>query len=140
MIHHLTISLRGWHPAGDSLPAARFLELLAITNPDRQVVGLGQPWQAARIILCDLDFAAFRGETEPSEAFSSALSDSLLASCPLLSSIPSASVQRCLDAGLRTDCFAELWMDNNQFDLGLPAEFLGELARLRLPLSILSNT
>ena len=139
MIQQISVSIRGWHADGRAISTAQFLEILQIQKSDQQVVGQGQPWQAARIILSDLDFTAFNGESEPSEAFAKSLNTSLLAAYHLLACIPGIVVQNCIDFALLTDCFVEVRMDSNQLDLDFPPDFLKELSRLKLSLSIISN-
>jgi hypothetical protein len=139
MIRQLAASLSAWYQDGRGLPVTRLVELLGVPTIEHAVVGHGNPGQSARIILIELESATFHADSDPSEAFAASLGASFTSACHFLSSIPANATQRVREAGIQLDLFIEIWMDNNQLDLELPSTFMGELARLRLPLKILSN-
>jgi hypothetical protein len=134
----LQICLRAWAPdavVGDGLET-----LLRLEPGDgfRSAPGtaLGQ---ASLIYFVDEEVAAFASAKEPSEAFAAAVEARLLASAKWLASRPAGALDACRAQGYRLDVFVGSWIDQDQFDLDLPAEFLLACGSGALGISIVTN-
>lgn len=138
MLHYITVSLRGWYPTEESLPASDFIGKLGLPE-GTEAIGDGESWEAARIDLVELDAREFGDDEESSERFSARLEELLLAGARMLSQIDSHRVSSMKDDGLNLDVFVNLYLTQDQFDLRIPNSFLAEMARLGLFLEFISN-
>lgn len=138
MIFRLELSLRAWHPKGNPFSGEQFVDALSVNALTFRVIGSGQQWEAARI-ASDISIEAYENTTEPHEAFAEALQQAFRNFSNWLSSLTTDSCDRLRAEGMILDLLIDVWIDQNQFDLDLPIELFTELARLRLPLKVLSN-
>ncbi|VTS07676.1 hypothetical protein [Tuwongella immobilis] len=139
MLHQIQGSLRAWHPNGEGLDPKDFVSLLEVDSQGIPVVGSGQPWQAVRLVLCDIGRDASSQHKEPSEQFFSQLREMLIDASRWLSKIPKDAFVTVQERGFIVDFFIEMWIDQDQFEFDVPAEFALELGRLRITLKMLSN-
>lgn len=136
MIKRIEVSLRAWHPSGSPLRPDDFSARLGIQGTGVSLAGAGQPWQAARILLCSYSAGDFAGAAEPSEAFYVALERGFSSSAGVLQGISGQSLDKIRGDGILVDLFCDLGIDQNQLELPLPAMLLVELGRLRIPLRV----
>jgi hypothetical protein len=139
MISWTRVSLRAWHPSGDPFSGQELVKALAADAARLVVAGSGQKWETARIVGCELSLEAYKETEEPSEAYSKALHESLITFSKWLSTLSPSSIQILRSKGMNLDVFIDFWMDQNQCELELPAELIAEVARLRLPINMISN-
>lgn len=67
------------------------------------------------------------------------LQSSLLQLRVWMSDLSGSIFMNLREEGFQVDLFAELLIDQDQMEMSLPPEFFSELARLNLPLKIISN-
>ena len=136
-IDNISISIRAWDMGGDHGPAAAVFDTLPISPADgvRRADTPGVP----RIELIELAIEDFTEQDEPWESFAAALREGLANAARWMAK-QSLDVFASLRAkGFGTDVFIGAWIDSDQIDLNLPPEFLGECARLGLPISLITN-
>lgn len=101
-----------------------------------RLLGSGEPWGAALVVLWDLGIDTYSSQLEPSEAFSEALGCAFLDAADFLSKMSPENVASLTSAGVVLDVFLEIWLDQDQFSLCVPPEFSHQLARLQVPLTM----
>jgi len=139
MLHQLQGSLRAWHPSGEALDPKDFVSLLGVDMQGVPVIGSGEPWQAVRLVLCDIRLDAFSQHKEPSEQFFSHVRTTLIDASKWLSKIKQDAFVTTQQRGFVVDFFVEIWLDQDQFEFELPSEFALELGRLKIALKMISN-
>jgi hypothetical protein len=132
------VSLRAWAP--DRSVGTEFLELLRFRPEDGLKVELGdEPGEACRVYLVDEEAATHADAVEPAEAFAGAIKSALLAGAEWMRSRPEGVFTACRARGINTDVFIGSWIDQDQFDLGLPASFLLACGQAGLGITIVTN-
>jgi hypothetical protein len=134
----IQVSLRAW-----AAHRAVSTELLALFG--NQVNG-GHMWQGGESIgtaalarLVDVTMEQHARAAEPSEAFASSVEAALLEAAVWLQALPLEPFDECRRRGITMDVFIGSWIDQDQFDLNLPAPFILACGRLSLPISIVTN-
>jgi hypothetical protein len=143
MVEWLNVSLRAWDPGDRDIKPAEFLDRLLIApgDPVARVEGPGNP----RVLLASVareDFAHVDVTTDAgarSEAFAAAVHDELVLAAEWLARQPPPLFAELRAAGRRTDVFVGGWIDQDQFDLEFPPEFLQACGALGLTISICTN-
>ena len=131
-------SLRG--SAGARTTGNALFELLALAPADGfEVSPSDSAWKAARIVLVEVQAEDVKDTEEPSETFSARIREGLLRAAEWLNSRPAGAFDRCRAEGFKLDVFFGGWLDGEQFDLDMPAEFLLACGRAGLPISICTN-
>lgn len=134
----IRVSLRAWAPAavvGDGMA-----DLLQLDAADgfRSEPG-SQPGQASLIYFVDEEAKAYAAAAEPSEAFAEAIETGLLKAAQWLATRPHGSLEACRARGYRLEVFVGSWIDQDQFDLDLPAVFLQACGGAELDITIVTN-
>jgi hypothetical protein len=134
----IRVSLRG--TAGARATGNVLFELLALTPADGFAISPSDSvWKAARIVLVEVAAEDVKDTEEPSETFSARIREGLLRAAEWLNSRPPGAFDRCRAEGFKLDLFIGDWLDGEQFDLDLPAEFLLACGRVGLPITICTN-
>jgi hypothetical protein len=141
MVEWLEFSLRAWDWR-DHIPPAEFLDRLSIAPGDPAVAdGPGVPrvrlLSVFRDDFANVDVTADAGAR--SEAFDAAVREGLVRAAEWLAHQPPAVFEDLRKAGHKTDVFIGGWIDQDQFDLNLPPEFLRACGTLGLTISICTN-
>lgn len=139
MIVTVEVSLRGWRPQGQALHPKDLLHNLGFSQLHLALSGSGEPWEAARVVLCQLAHKSLSAHEEPSEAYAKSIDAALLDVAGRLSALDHAKVQELCNQDCKLDLFIEAHIDQNQLDLTIPPELHAQLARLSLPLRILTD-
>jgi hypothetical protein len=141
MILKIEVSIRAWYPTGEAiLPSALATNILNVDTERLHLVGAGEPWQSARIVLAETNLDSFGDAEEPHEAFQMDLNQSLKQASSWLSTVDYESLEKSRNDGLNIDIFVEAMVDNNQLEFRLPAEFLTQVSRLQLPIEVMSDS
>jgi hypothetical protein len=139
-VEWLTVDVRVW-TKGKQVPDAAFLsQLIAVPGAEPVETHKSEKeGKSARVTLVAVKVSDFEQEHEPSEAFAKAVRTQLLRAATWLTG-QSAGAFACLrDAGFNADVFIESWIDQDQFELELPAEFVVACGRLGLAMKVLTN-
>jgi hypothetical protein len=139
MIQTIDISIRCWHPAGTPVNPSAFVGRLGLQFSASELRGNGEPWQAARGVLAALSSDAYSGAAEPSEAFAAAMEGAWSAVVRRLQGVGPTVVDELRKDGYLLDIVVNATIDQNQFDFQLRPDVTAELARLRLPLVVVTN-
>jgi hypothetical protein len=137
----LTVSVRAWHPDGKRVPDATFIRRLC-PKPTTAVIEAHRSrgeWEAARIELVAVRINAFANANEPTEAFAATMREQLLRAADWLAGLPATAFNELRRGGFKTDVFIGSWIDQDQFELELPPEFVAACGRVGLGLSLLTN-
>jgi len=143
MVQWLTFCLRAWDRRGRKIGPGDFLERLLIAPGDPVKVEDGPG--AARIRLLSVaqeDFAHVDTTADAgarSEAFAAAVHDGLVRAAKWLAQQQPAVFAELRAGGRVTDVFVGGWIEQDQFDLDLPPEFLRACGALGLTISICTN-
>ena len=143
MVQTIKVLLRAWSRRGDKVQPDEFLRRLSITPDDAVKIeaGGGVP----RVILASVsqddvahvDVAEDAGAR--SEAFDALVRDRLTSAAAWLLRQPPVVFEDLRRAGRVTDVHVAGWIDDDQFTLDLPADFLRACGTLGLTLSICTN-
>jgi hypothetical protein len=139
MIKHIAASLRAWHPSGDPISAHEFVAALSIDASRLTLVGSGQKWEAARIVGFEQSLDSHKDMDEPYEAYAKAVQDAFVEFGKWLGKIPLQNLNSLRSMGTNIELFVGFWIDQDQFELGLPTELVSELGRLQLSVKMISN-
>jgi hypothetical protein len=143
MVEWLTFCLRVWDPRGRKIAAAEFLDRLLIAPGDPATVEDGPGVPRVRLLsvaqedFTHVDITADAGAR--SEAFAAAVHDRLVRAAEWLARQPPAVFAELRAAGRVTDVFVGGWIEQDQFDLDLPPEFLRACGALGLTVSVCTN-
>ena len=134
----IRVSLRSWKP-GMTVGAEPF-QLLNLQPGDGLQSSEGSSeGQAALIYFVDEELASHTAADEPSAAFAQAVRAGLIRGAAWIESRPAGAFDRCRAAGLELDVFVGGWIDQDQMDLDLPAQFLRACGNAGLAISIVTN-
>lgn len=139
MISSISVSLRAWHPLGNPFSAVEFVDAISTDSSKLNLVGSGQQWETARILGFELLLKAYQDAAEPHEAFDSAMRDSFIEFSKWLGTVTLHSLDLLRSRGMNLDLFVSCWIDQDQFEVQLPSELLGEAGRLKLAIKVISN-
>jgi hypothetical protein len=143
MIEWLTFCLRAWDRRGHEIAPAEFLDRLLISPDDPVAVEYGPGVPRVRLLsVAKEDFAEVDTTTDAgarSEAFAATLRDGLVRAADWLDRQPPGVFLELRTAGRVTDVFISGWIEQDQFDLDLPPEFLRACGALGLTVSICTN-
>jgi hypothetical protein len=139
MISQTAVSLRAWHPSGDSISGQEFVNALGTDASRFTVVGSGQRWEAARIVGFEMSLEVFQDMEEPHEHYAKAVRDSFIAFSKWLATLSPKPFEILRSKRMNLDVFIGFLIDQNQFDLELPSQLLAETGRLNLAIKMSSN-
>jgi len=143
MVEWLEFSLRVWDRGGDEVASAEFLDRLLIAPGDAATVEEGPGCSRVRLLSVsqkDFDHIDITDDAgAQSVAFEAAVRQGLIRAAEWLARQPPALFEELRAAGRVTDVFVGGWIDQDQFDLDLPAEFLRACGVLGLTISICTN-
>jgi hypothetical protein len=139
MIHRLELFLLASNPEGKSFTGEQFVSALKADVSKCVVGGSGRKWESARISAFTLLHEAFKDAAEPSEAYANALRAGFIDFSNWLATLSSDSCDALRDDGMKLVVLIDIWMDQDQMELEFPPGLLIQLARLRLPLELVSN-
>jgi len=143
MVEFLEFTLRVWDRRGCEIASAEFLDRLLIAPGDPAAVEAGPGVPRVRLLSVERkDFDHVDITKDPgarSEAFAIAVRQGLLRAADWLALQSPAVFDQLRTAGRITDVFVRGWIDQEQFDLELPAEFLRACGVLGLCISICTN-
>ena len=135
--------LRAWDTQGRKISPAEFLDRLLFAPGDPVAVEDGPG--ATRIRLLSIareDFDEISITTDAgarSEAFAAAVREGLIRAAGWLARQSPLVFEELRAAGRIADVFVSGWIDQDQFDLDLPPEFLRACGALGLTISICTN-
>ncbi len=135
MILEIELSMRCWHGAGIPIEPEEFVRRLQPIRSGGALVGDGEAWQTARIVIVHLDAESYARHDEPSAAFEQALNENLLEAAEWLSELDAAKI-RDIKKDFKMDVLVDIALDQNQVGLEFPARLLAELGRLDVTLDI----
>jgi hypothetical protein len=135
------VSLRVWTGTADTVPDDSFLNRLSydIGKDVEGVDSSDSPWKTARVILASVEMKDLQDAEEPTEAFSQMLNEKLIRSATWLQQQDPVVLQSLRESGHKTDIYIGGWLDDDQLDLNLPAEFIAACARHQLPITLINN-
>jgi hypothetical protein len=143
VVDWLSFSLRVWNRRGYPIRPADFLNQLTIAPGDPAIVEDGPGNLRIRLLEVTIeDFAHIDVQTDAgarSEAFTVGVRDGLLRAAEWLARQPTNVFADLRAAGWVTDLFIGGWVNQDQFDLDLPPEFLRSCGVLGLTVSICTN-
>jgi hypothetical protein len=143
MVEWLEFSLRAWDRGGDEIAPAEFLDQLLIAPGDSATVAEGPGCPRVRLLsvaLKDFDHVDITDDAGARcEAFAAAVRQGLIRAAGWLACQPPGLFEELRTTGRVTDIFVGGWIDQDQFDLDLPAEFLRACGVLGLSVSICTN-
>jgi hypothetical protein len=126
-------SLRGY---GEVMPTGpQFFKLIGVTPAD----GFDLSQSDAGVELLMVDMEECRGFEEPFEEFVARVDRGLKRIAGWLAARPPAAFDEWRAAGNTADIFIDGWLNDDQFDLTFPPEFLLACGRLGLPIEICTN-
>lgn len=134
----IQVSLRSWAP--DRVVGADFLDTLGLDQADGLATVVGtSPGQSSLVYLVDERLETYAGVADPSGALGEAVDAALRRGAEWLRSRPPDVFERGRADGIRIDIFVGSWIDQDQFDLELPAEFLLACGEAGLGITIVTN-
>jgi hypothetical protein len=137
-VEHIHFDLRGW--GGAEPMGTRFFELIGFNaNTGFTAYPSDSLWRAARIVLFGLEISECEPGTERYQEFSRRIEAGLQHAARWLASLTASAFDEWRGLGKKADVFIGGWMNNDQFDLTLPPQFLAECGRLGLPITICTN-
>lgn len=132
------VSLRGH--GGSEPVGTSFFETLGLADDDGFARTPGDsPWKVAIVSLLDVEMKHCLEAEEPSEEFAVRVARGLHRAAQWLSTLSPEKMNRWRESHHQADIFVGGWLDNDQFDLVLPPEFLLACGRLGLTLTICTN-
>jgi hypothetical protein len=133
----IQVSLRAW--AEDRDVAHEFATIAAVDPAEGFQLQPGErAGQTTLIPFVDEAVETYNTSPEPYDAFAEAIDAALVKAAWWLDKRSGLS-SRCLAVGIKTDVFVGSWIDQDQFDLDLPAAFLLACGRAGLSISIVTN-
>lgn len=135
------VDLRAWDPRGGTVPDKLFISRLRPrpTPVVLAVVKSDSPWQAARLTVAAAELSKFRREKEPTEAWAATLTKQLIRAGRWLTKFPAGALNELRRKGYEADVVVTAWIDQDQFDVVLPVEFVAGCARHKLSISVHTN-
>lgn len=143
MMEWFEFSLRAWDPTGGKIAPSEFVARLLIAPGDPASVAEGPGCPRVRLLSVarkDFDHVDITDDVGArSEAFAAAIHQGLVRAADWLARQPPALFQELRATGRVTDIFVGGRIEQDQFDLDLPAEFLRACGVLGLSISICTN-
>jgi len=143
VVEWLEFTLRAWDRNGRKIPRADFLDRLAFDPADTARAESGPGAQRVRLLSVSREEFAHVDTTQDagaqSEAFAAALHEGLVEAAKWLTRQPVAVFEELRAVGHVTDVFIDGWMDQDQLDLDLAAEFVQACGKLGLSISVCTN-
>jgi hypothetical protein len=137
-VEWIRFSLRGY--GGPEPTGSRFLELVAWTPATGfEAEASDSAWRSALIHLFALSIEDCQPGTESYEEFGARMAVGLKRAAEWLNSLSPEALDQWRALDKRADIFIGGWMNDDQFDLTLPPEFLLACGRLELPIEICTN-
>src|SRR5437660_1359642 len=127
MVTYIEISLRAWHPDGNTISGEELVAALAADTSAYAVIGSGQKWETARIVASGHSLEAYKDKDEPHEAFFKSVRESLVAFSKWLSSLSPDSLDMLRSKGMKLDLFMDFRIDQDQLELEVPCELISEM-------------
>lgn len=143
MVEWLQFTLRAWDRRGHRILPAEFLDRLSIVPGDPAEVEDGPGALRVRLLAVaqddfdHVDTSADAGAR--SEAFAAAVHDGLVRAAGWLARQPAWVFEELRAAGRVTDVSVSGWVEQDQFELDLPPEFLRACGALGLTVSVCTN-
>jgi hypothetical protein len=131
--------LAAYHPDGRGVSGDQFAPAFGREVAPYEVSGDGEVGTNARLDVFQLALEDYQDAAEPSEAFFAAVASAFEEFARWLSQVPSDAFAGLRGEGIVVDAWIYLWIDQDQLELVLPPAFLAELARLQLPLQLMSE-
>jgi hypothetical protein len=134
----IRVSLRGY---GGETPSGNLLFEHLGVEPDSgfKTCPSESSWQAASIILLEVMIENVEEPAEPTEVFADRIDQGLRRAAEWLFSRPVEGFDRWRSTGRELDVFIGGWLNDQQFDLDIPAVFLLACGRAGLPIQICTN-
>jgi hypothetical protein len=138
-VEWLEISLIGW--SREETPhGTRFFELIGLeADAGFTTYPSDSAFRSARIRFVRVSIEECAPGTERREEFAQRLAQGLAHATAWLNQRDPRAFDRWRADGKIADVFIDGWMNSDQFDLVLPADFLAACGRLGLPIQICTN-
>ena len=137
MIKEINLSLVAYYSSGDSITGDEFAKAISADVSKLTVAGNGDKWESGRIESGALRLKEFKKKGEEyHELYAKAVREAFGDFAKWLATLAPRGFDRLRAKGAMIDLMIMTMMDQNQFDLDLTPEFMGELARLGVPLKI----
>jgi hypothetical protein len=111
---------------------------VSATESFRAVAGAG-PGQSSLIYLVEEKLASHRGSADPWEQFAGATEAALVRAADWLERRPVGAFERLRGDSIKVDVLVDAWIDQNQFDVELPAAFVRACGRAGLAIAVVTN-
>jgi hypothetical protein len=132
------VSLRGY--GGPAPSGTSFFDLLALEPGDGFSTSPSDTsHKAARVELVEVTMDDCLAAPEPHEEFAARLDAGLDRAARWLMARPPGAFEQWRSAGRKADIFVGGWLNDQQFDLVLPAPFLVACGQCGLPINICTN-
>jgi hypothetical protein len=139
-LQSITISLRAHYSDGRNVTSDSFLSPLEVGTPEVvEVLSDRGPWASALVVFARMQLSDYSASAEPYEAFSAALQARLDGIASWLGRQSAEAFRQMHSNDLVTDLFFDAWIDDDQFDLSLPASLLSSCGRLGLSIVMTTN-
>jgi hypothetical protein len=138
-VNQVELWLAAYHPDGRGVPGDRLATSFGREVAPYQVSGEGDVGTNARLDVFQLVLEDYQDAPEPSEVFFAAVASAFEDFARWLSQVPADAFAGLRREGIVVDAWIYLWIDQDQMELVLPPAFLTELARLQLPLQLMSE-
>jgi len=134
----IRVSLRGF--GGDAPIGHGFFEALGLENArDLLLRPSDEPDVAASVVLFEVAMGNVISAPEPAEAFAASVRNGFAGAAARLGALRREAFDAWRAAGRHADVFVSGWLDDQQFDLEVPGEFLRACGELGLPMTICTN-
>jgi hypothetical protein len=134
----IQVALRGW--AFNRCAGGEFLENLSFAAEDGfRLEAATKPGQATLIWFVDEELAAHSAAADPYKEFAAAVERALLKAAAWIGQRRQGAFDGCRSVGIIADVFIGSWINQDQFDLDLPAPFLLACGQAGLSISIVTN-
>jgi hypothetical protein len=138
-VNQAELWLAAYYPDGRGVSGEQFAPAFGREVAPYEVSGDGEPGTNARLDAFQLALEDYQDEPEPSEAFFAAAASAFEEFAGWLAGVPADAFVGLRREGIVVDAWIYLWIDQDQLELALPPVFLAELARLQLPLQLMSE-
>lgn len=137
----LDVLLHCYHKDGHNIKHDDFIGLLeGITDScvSDSVADNGED-AASYLVLLSLNVSQFEREEEPYEAFSAEMTHGFELMAEWLNKQSSEVFEKLRNNDFKVSLFIDMWIDQDQLQLSLPARLLSSCARLEIGIEAISN-
>ena len=136
----IKLVLRAWRPNG-IVPFEEFFPPLQLADSDRyEKYGAQNGYRSTAIVVFrDLKLRDFHSEDDPWGAMAVELAETLRGIVKWLRERPVDAFDGFRQSGIRVDFMIQMWIDQNQLDLSIPASLAAACGALGIGIQIITN-